>query len=98
MEEQKLEYNKLKLELKAAIEERKEQEKEWDRLQQEIFDKETEYLGGNSSSYHGTIIKGFDGFGKHTHESSQNFSDKDRIFSLSSSLFVKQLEGLQEEE
>ncbi|SCW00125.1 LAFE_0B10000g1_1 [Lachancea fermentati] len=98
MDEKRKEYDHLKEQLKKALDEKKEQEQEWDSIQQEIFDKETDYLSGNSSSQYGTIVKGFDGFGKHTHDSSNAFSDKDRIFSLSSALFVKQQEGIQEDE
>ncbi|SCU89306.1 LAME_0E02916g1_1 [Lachancea meyersii CBS 8951] len=91
-------YEKLKRELSEALEERQKQEKRLDQLQQEIFDKETEYLQGNSSSQLGNIVKGFDGFGKHSHDTPSAFTDKDRIFSLSSALFVKQQEGVTEEE
>ncbi|SCU97513.1 LADA_0H06678g1_1 [Lachancea dasiensis] len=91
-------YDKLKQELMDALDQRQKQERRWDQLQQEIFDKETEYLQGNSSSQLGTIVKGFDGFGKHSHEAPGAFTDKDRIFSLSSALYVKQQEGAAEEE
>ncbi|SCV01634.1 LANO_0F12750g1_1 [Lachancea nothofagi CBS 11611] len=91
-------YEKLKQELSDALEQRQKQERNLDQIQQEIFDKETEYLQGNSSSQLGTIVKGFDAFGKHSHETPSAFTDKDRIFSLSSALFVKQQEGATEEE
>ncbi|AAS51411.2 ACR185Wp [Eremothecium gossypii ATCC 10895] len=98
MEKQRKEYEELKQKLKQALHEKKVQEQEWDQIQQEIFDKETEYLSGNASSKYGTIVKGFDGFGKHASQDSHHFQDQDRIFSLSSALFVKQQEGVQDEE
>ncbi|CEP62811.1 Eaf6p LALA0_S06e04390g [Lachancea lanzarotensis] len=91
-------YDKLKTELSEALEQRQKQERRLQQLQQEIFDKETEYLQGNSSSQLGNIVKGFDAFGKHSHETPNAFTDKDRIFSLSSALFVKQQEGVTEDE
>lgn len=101
MDDKQKEYKKLKEQLKQALQQRRQQEQEWDRLQQEIFDKETEYLSGNSSSQLGNIVSGFDGFAKHHgnhHDNNGSFSDHDRIFSLSSALFVKQQRGLQDEE
>lgn len=93
MDETRQHYQELKQELQKALAERQSQEQQWDHLQQEIFDKETAYLTGNSSSQYGTIVKGFDAFGKHTHDTGHAFSDRDRIFSLSSARFVKQQEG-----
>ncbi|CAR22019.1 Eaf6p [Lachancea thermotolerans CBS 6340] len=93
MDEAHQHYQKLKQELQEALVDRETLEKQWDQIQQEIFDKESAYLTGNSSSQYGTIVKGFDAFGKHIHDSAHAFSDKDRIFSLSSARFVKQQEG-----
>ncbi|QLL31548.1 hypothetical protein HG536_0B04120 [Torulaspora globosa] len=100
-------YEKLKEDLKKSLQEQKDLEDEFDRLQQEIYDKETEYFGGKSSgsvsmgfgktSCGGNIIRGFDAFNKshhghgHGHESSSHFTNDDRLFSLSSAVFVKQL-------
>ena len=47
MDDKSKEYEKLKRELKKNIEAKKELEEEFDRLQQEIYDKETEYLSGS---------------------------------------------------
>lgn len=91
------EYERLKQQLKQALQERKHQEQEWNRIQQEISNKETEYLSGNLSSKYGTIIKGFDGFGKHASHDNHHFQDRDRVFSLSSAMFVKQQEGIQDD-
>lgn len=102
MDDEPKAYEKLKEELKKSLQEQKELEDEFDRLQQEIYDKETEYFGGKSSgvsmgfgkpSCAGNIIKGFDAFNKshHGHESSSHFTNDDRLFSLSSAVFIKQL-------
>ena len=110
MDDKSKEYEKLKRELKKNIEAKKELEEEFDRLQQEIYDKETEYLSGSNASqksnHVGNIIKGFDGFNKtghHGHDSSTNgFTNDDRLFSLSSAVFVKQqqqqLDGSQDQD
>ncbi|CCD25282.1 Eaf6p NDAI_0E04650 [Naumovozyma dairenensis CBS 421] len=117
------EYEDLKEKLKDSLLAKRNLEDEFDRIQQQIYDKETEYLAGSvgaptsnskgtpsssaaaaASHSIGNIIKGFDGFSKsshhhhhHHHESNFNsgnnnvsFSNQDRIFSLSSALFVKQ--------
>lgn len=105
MEDDPKAYEKLKDELKQSLQEQRELEDEFDRLQQEIYDKETEYFGGKNTasismgfgkaSCGGNIIKGFDAFNKshhgHGHDSNGHFTNDDRLFSLSSALFVKQL-------
>lgn len=94
-------YEELKNGLKQSLQQQRELEDEFDRLQQEIYDKETEYLSnkshnvtvaGSRVSYGGNIIKGFDGFHKTHHGGDQqhNFHNDDRLFSLSSAIFVKQ--------
>lgn len=94
-------YEELKSGLKQSLQQQRELEDEFDRLQQEIYDKETEYLSNKSSSvtvagsrntYGGNIIKGFDGFYKthHGHDAQNHFQNDDRLFSLSSAIFVKQ--------
>lgn len=115
MDDKLKEYEKLESELKISLQEKKQQEEEFDRIQQEIYDKETEYLsgnnsssniniGGNKSTYGGNIIKGFEGFIKthhHGHDANHGFTNDDRIFSLSSAIFVKQqqqLDDLQDQE
>ncbi|CAI4606216.1 CRB_1a_G0032280.mRNA.1.CDS.1 [Saccharomyces cerevisiae] len=98
-------YEALKAELKKSLQDRREREDTFDNLQQEIYDKETEYFSHNSnnnhsghggahgskSHYSGNIIKGFDTFSKshHSHADSA-FNNNDRIFSLSSATYVKQ--------
>ncbi|KOG98663.1 Eaf6p [Saccharomyces eubayanus] len=98
-------YEALKAELKKSLQDRKQQEDAFDSLQQEIYDKETEYFSHNSNNNHsghggtqtskahysGNVIKGFDTFSKshHSHADSA-FSNNDRIFSLSSASYVKQ--------
>lgn len=106
MEDESKLYSKLKDDLKKSLQEQRELEDEFDRLQQEIYDKETEYFAGKTTtnvamgfgktSYGGNIIKGFDAFNKshhgHGHDSNSNhFTNDDRLFSLSSAVFVKQL-------
>lgn len=107
MDEKLKEYEKLKTDLKKSLAEKNRLEDEFERLEEEIYEKETEYfagnnltsntgIAGNKSSYGGNIIKGFDGFNKSHHHSSahdahsRGFSNEDRIFSLSSAVFVKQ--------
>ncbi|KAL3230194.1 Chromatin modification-related protein EAF6 [Nakaseomyces bracarensis] len=83
-------YRELKQELKQLIEDRKVQEDRLDQLQQEIYDKETEYFdlgGATSKSYH-NILRGFDGMNRNSGNS--NNGSGDRIFSLSSASYVKQ--------
>lgn len=93
---------------KKVPQDRREQEDTFDNLQQEIYDKETEYFShngnnnhsghggahGSKSHYSGNIIKGFDTFSKshHSHADSA-FNNNDRIFSLSSATYVKQQHG-----
>lgn len=83
-------YEQLKQELKRLIEDRKKQEDRLDQLQQEIYDKETEYFdlgSANSKSYH-NILRGFDGMSRNVGNSNNNTGD--RIFSLSSASYMKQ--------
>lgn len=83
-------YQQLKQELKQLIDDRKKQEDQLDRLQQEIYDKETEYFdlgSANSKSYH-NILRGFDGMARNS--GSANNNSGDRIFSLSSAAYMKQ--------
>ncbi|CAR29795.1 hypothetical protein ZYGR_0AD04790 [Zygosaccharomyces rouxii] len=107
MDDNLKEYEKLKAELKKSIATKNKLEDDFERLEQEIYDTETEYFSGNNTtsntgiagnrfSYGGNIIKGFDGFNKSHHHSAghdshnRGFSNDDRIFSLSSAIFVKQ--------
>lgn len=99
MDEQLKQYEELKSELKKALNDKKKHEDEYDKLTQEIYDKETEYFSNiNSNKHpHGNIIKGFDGFSKahHSHSShgdnNAHLMNHDRIFSLTSVNFGKQI-------
>lgn len=60
------EYDQLKAKVKHSIEEKAKLESELERINQLIFDKETEYFGRSSGAMnqYGNIIYGFDGFSK----------------------------------
>mgnify|MGYP003365318386 CR=1 FL=1 len=75
------EYEQLKEALKNALKKRKQYQDEFNKLEQEIYDKETEYFsnvnpqtGHNTAvslqTVQGNIIKGFDGFSKTLHHHS----------------------------
>lgn len=109
MDEQQKEYEKLKKKLRDALEEKKQLESKYASLEQEIYDKETQYLSLKPSSKLGNIISGFQGFNKNNVSQQllsegSNLShptpldDNDRIFSMSSTLFVKQIQGQQDDE
>ncbi|EDO16591.1 hypothetical protein Kpol_520p12 [Vanderwaltozyma polyspora DSM 70294] len=97
MEEKLKEYEKLKQELKKSLQEKTQLEDEYDKLLQEVYNKETEYLSnstGSKGTFSGNIVKGFDGFAKpHGHDSNGAFHNSDRIFSLSSAIYIKQQES-----
>lgn len=86
------EYQSVKQELKALLADRKELEDKLDKLQQDIYDKESEYfdVDGGSKSYH-NILRGFDGMSR-TQSNNSNMTNNDRIFSLSSASYVKQVQ------
>lgn len=95
MDKQLEQYEELKQKLKEALQERKIQEENWDKIQQEIFDKETEYWTDTQSSKFGNIIKGFESFGKTNNiNNAPPIDNENRIFSLSSALFVRQIQDL----
>ncbi|CCE61820.1 hypothetical protein TPHA_0B01470 [Tetrapisispora phaffii CBS 4417] len=109
-DEQKKEYEKLKQDLKKSLKKRNALEDEFDKLNQEIYEKETEYLSNSTTGvtsyqshgnqvkthYWGNIVKGFEGFSKpHGHDSNNAFTKEDRIFSLSSIQYTKQPEALE---
>ncbi|CCF59137.1 hypothetical protein KAFR_0G01040 [Kazachstania africana CBS 2517] len=128
MGDQLKEYEGLREKLNKTLLQKKQLEDEFDALQQEIYDKETEYFSNRTIatasgalkhvSTPGNIIKGFDGFTKsHSHHhhggtasaasSSLNLNslntnsdfpieNSDRIFSLSSATFIKQLQQQQQ--
>lgn len=99
-------YNTAKQQLKESLQERDKLQKQLDSIQQDIYDKETNYLAntddlGNTTNnnnnsvnnYYGNIVKGFEHFSRTGHGSNNelNFNDLDRIFSLSSSTYSQQL-------
>lgn len=97
MYDQKKEYENIKQDLKKSLKQKSQLEDEYDKILQEIYNKETEYLStnGNKNTYSGNIVKGFDGFVKpHGHDSNSSFHNSDRIFSLSSAIYIKQEESM----
>lgn len=88
-------YEELKDALKAALQQRDADEAKLAALQQEIYDRETAYFSKPSTAtttsaatgariqHSGNIVKGFDGFSKTHAETPAQFTDADRIFSLS---------------
>lgn len=91
-----VEYEKLKKQLHQQIINKRNLDKELTQLEEDIFNKETQYFG---NSTYGNIIKGFDNFTKGSSSSNRKkiqFSDDDRIFSLSSSTYVRHLKKLEE--
>ncbi|VEU20248.1 DEKNAAC101135 [Brettanomyces naardenensis] len=94
----KAEYDALKKKLKESIAKRNNLDDELTKIEENIFSKETQYLADGTT--HGNIIKGFENFSKTNSSSSTRvkkiqFTDEDRIFSLSSSTYVTQLRKLQ---
>ena len=77
MEDELTEYKELRAHLEEALEKKKRLDHEYNALQQEIYDKETEYFApipvstaSGTVKYvrpPGNIIKGFDGFSKSHH-------------------------------
>ena len=77
MDDELTEYKELRAHLEEALEEKRRLDHEYNALQQEIYDKETEYFApipvntaSGSVKYirpPGNIIKGFDGFSKSHH-------------------------------
>lgn len=83
MEEDLKEYEELKQTLKAALKERKQYQDDITSLEQQIYDKETEYfsnvspetghlISNSAHTIQGNIIKGFDGFSKTSHHQSSH--------------------------
>ncbi|ANZ73319.1 BA75_00990T0 [Komagataella pastoris] len=96
------EYEKLKKELHQKVLKKKQMDDELTAIEEDIFNMETAYLTNNSS--YGNIIKGFENFTKSSHSNNNpaarkryQFTDNDRIFSLSSSTYVRHLKKLNEE-
>ncbi len=94
----KQEYEKLKKKLKESLGKKKDLEKTLTKLEEDIFNKETKYLSDGIN--HGNIIKGFENFTKNVSNSSTGrtkkiqFTDEDRIFSLSSATYVRHLKKI----
>ncbi|GMM38659.1 Eaf6 protein [Saccharomycopsis crataegensis] len=97
------EYEKLKKKLHQSILDKKNIDKELTQIEEDIYGKETLYLTNTYHHSYGNIIKGFDNFlktggqsaGHHSGLSSRrrtSFTDDDRIFSLSSAVYVKHLQ------
>ncbi|KAH3668191.1 hypothetical protein OGAPHI_001945 [Ogataea philodendri] len=91
-------YDRLKKKLKDALNRKKEIDRQVTRLEEDIFNKETAYL--SEGAQHGNIIKGFENFTKTTTSTSSSrgkkiqFTDEDRIFSLSSATYVRHLKKI----
>lgn len=86
------EYERLKKQLHQEILNERELEKQLAQLETDIFTKETSYL--SDPTFYGNIIKGFDSFNKSSQTVSRRrnyLNDNDRIFSLSSSTYVRHL-------
>ncbi|ODV63857.1 Eaf6p, partial [Ascoidea rubescens DSM 1968] len=86
-------YEKCRKELHESILKKRTIDKKLTDLEDDIFDKETIYLSDNLS---GNLIKGFENFTRTTHHHSNStrfkknqFTDDDRIFSLSSAVYIK---------
>lgn len=100
-------YDAIKKELQETLAKQKQYEQDLSKLEQEIYDKETQYFNSNTyittqstKPLHipGNIIKGFDGFNRSQHYSNDhkdNLNANDRIFSLSSANYIKQIENTQ---
>ncbi|ODV85397.1 hypothetical protein CANARDRAFT_22930 [[Candida] arabinofermentans NRRL YB-2248] len=94
----KNEYDKLKKKLKESLAKKKELDKKLTKLEEDIFNKETKYLSDGIN--HGNIIKGFENFTKNVSGTSASrtkkiqFTDEDRIFSLSSATYVRHLKKI----
>lgn len=97
------EYEALKKELHQSILDKKAVDKQLTLLEEEIYTKETLYLTDSFSNHSGSnIIKGFDSFNRAGLTSSSgsysgsrrraSFTDDDRVFSLSSAIYVKHLQ------
>ncbi|ODQ78305.1 hypothetical protein BABINDRAFT_162952 [Babjeviella inositovora NRRL Y-12698] len=88
------EYEKLKQKLHDTILKKHEIDKELAQFEEEIYTKESEYF---SECLYGNIIKGFENFHKSnpanvsTFKRKFQFTDDDRIFSLSSASYIKHL-------
>lgn len=96
------EYEDLKKQLQEAILRKKNLDKELQVLEEEIFHKEGIYLQDNTN---GTILRGFDTLNKLNAASTNNasssaankkgkqqYSEEDRVFSLSSNTYVRHLQ------
>lgn len=88
MSDQKMnQYEKLKKQLKDNINRKKNQDKILNNLEEQIFTLEGAYLEETS---HGNLVKGFDTYIKGAQSKKRYvFNEDDRLFSLSSAVFLK---------
>lgn len=83
-------YDKLKKELKELIVKKKTVDKALNSLEESIYKHEGAYL---EDTQNGNIIRGFDGYLKGASNRRRSmFSDNDRLFSLSSSTYLRTLQ------
>ncbi|KAG5356575.1 Chromatin modification-related protein [Yarrowia sp. C11] len=88
MSDQKMnQYEKLKKQLKDNINKKKTHDKNLNSLEEQIFTLEGAYLEETS---HGNLVKGFDTYIKGAQSKKRYvFNEDDRLFSLSSAVFLK---------
>lgn len=81
------EYDKLKKELKEMISKKRTLDKNLNSLEEQIYKYEGSYL---EDTQNGNVIKGFDNYVKNNpNKRRATFSEQDRLFSLSSAVFLK---------
>lgn len=81
------EYDKLKKELKEMISKKRTLDKNLNNLEEQIYKYEGSYL---EDTQNGNVIKGFDNYIKNNpNKRRATFSEQDRLFSLSSAVFLK---------
>jgi len=99
-EQKKARYIVMKKKLKELLNKRNALEDDVTKLEEDIYEKETQYLA--DGSVRGNIVRGFRNFSKTSSSSSRvrkiPFTDEDRIFSLSSSTYVMHLRKEQKEQ
>lgn len=80
-------YEKLKKQLKDNLNKKKNLDKNLNSLEEQIFTLEGAYL---EETPHGNVVKGFDTYIKGAQSKKRYvFNEEDRIFSLSSAVFLK---------
>lgn len=91
------EYKKLKVRLQQSLEQKKKLDNELREIEEKLYVDETQYFTNTfHPSAYGNIVKGFDNFARTTTNNNlrrrSTFIDDDRVFSLSSYTYVKELE------